>query len=203
MGLNARSPVVQHLKKKLRMKLEYLNSIKNQFEYYKSVGEKTFAQLDEKDFFWQFNEESNSIAIVVNHLSGNMKSRWTDFLTFDGEKEWRNRDLEFESVIKTREQLFSKWNDGWKCLFDALNSINIENFDTEIFIRNQSHSVLEAINRQFAHYSYHIGQITYIGRMIKGSEWKSLTIPKGNSLDFNKDKFSKGKHGGHFSDDLK
>ena len=82
------------------MKLEYLNSIKNQFEYYKSVGEKTFAQLDEKDFFWQFNKESNSIAIVVNHLSGNMKSRWTDFLTFDGEKEWRNRDLEFESVIK-------------------------------------------------------------------------------------------------------
>ena len=185
------------------MKLEYLNSIKNQFEYYKSVGEKTFAQLDEKDFFWQFNKESNSIAIVVNHLSGNMKSRWTDFLTFDGEKEWRNRDLEFESVIKTKEQLFSKWNDGWKCLFDALNSANIETFDTEIFIRNQSHSILEAINRQFAHYSYHIGQIAYIGRMIKGSEWKSLTIPKGNSSDFNKEKFSKGKHGGHFSDDLK
>ena len=150
-----------------------------------------------------FNEESNSIAIVVNHLSGNMKSRWTDFLTFDGEKEWRNRDLEFESVIKTKEQLFSKWNDGWKCLFDALNSVNIEDFDTEIFIRNQSHSILEAINRQFAHYLYHIGQIAYIGRVIKVSEWKSLTIPKGNSSDFNKEKFSKGKHGGHFSDDLK
>ncbi|GHC66711.1 DUF1572 family protein [Ulvibacter litoralis] len=187
----------------MRIELEYLNSIKKQFEYYKSVGEKTFAQLDEKDFFWQFNEESNSIAIIVNHLSGNMKSRWTDFLTSDGEKEWRNRDLEFESVIKTKEQLISKWNDGWKCLFDALNSVNKENFDTEIFIRNQSHSILEAINRQFAHYSYHIGQIAFIGRMIKGTEWKSLTIPKGNSSDFNKEKFSKGKHGGHFSDDLK
>ncbi len=91
----------------MRMELEYLNSIKKQFEYYKSVGEKTFAQLDEF-FFWHFNEESNSIAIIVNHLSGNMKSRWTDFLTSDGEKEWRNRDLEFESVIKTKEQLFSK-----------------------------------------------------------------------------------------------
>ncbi|WP_139855013.1 DUF1572 family protein [Aequorivita sinensis] len=185
------------------MELEYLNSIKKQFEYYKSVGEKTFDQLDEDDFFWQFNEESNSIAIIVNHIWGNMKSRWTDFLTSDGEKEWRNRDLEFESVIKTKDELLSKWNDGWKCLFDALNSVNRENFETEIFIRNQAHSILEAINRQYAHYSYHVGQIVYVGRMIKGTEWKSLTIPKGKSSEFNKTKFSKGKHDGHFSDDLK
>ena len=185
------------------MELEYLNSIKKQFEYYKSVGERTFDQLDENDFFWQFNEESNSIAVIVNHLYGNMKSRWTDFLTSDGKKEWRNRDLEFESVIKTKNELLTKWNDGWECLFDALNSINKENFDTEIYIRNQAHSIIEAVNRQFAHYSYHIGQIVYIGRMIKGSEWKSLTIPKGKSSDFNSDKFSKGKHGGHFSDDVK
>ncbi|MCG2461448.1 DUF1572 domain-containing protein [Flavobacteriaceae bacterium F89] len=185
------------------MELEYLNSIKKQFEYYKSVGEKTFDQLEEDDLFWQFNEESNSIAIIVNHLSGNMKSRWTDFLTADGEKEWRNRDLEFESVIKTKDELLSKWNDGWKCLFDALNSVNKENFGTEIFIRNQAHSILEAINRQFAHYSYHMGQIVYVGRMIKGTEWKSLTIPKGKSSEFNNAKFSKGKHGGHFSDDIK
>lgn len=185
------------------MESEYLQSIKKQFEYYKSVGERTFDQLDEKDFFWQFNEESNSIAIIVNHLWGNMKSRWTDFLTSDGEKEWRNRDLEFEPVIKTKEELLTKWNDGWECLFDALNSINEDTFDTEIYIRNQSHSIIEAINRQFAHYSYHIGQIVYIGRMIKGSEWESLTIPKGKSSDFNQAKFSKGKHGGHFSDDLK
>lgn len=184
------------------MTAEYLNSIKKQFEYYKSVGEKTFNQLDENNLFWQFNQESNSIAITVNHLWGNMKSRWTDFLTSDGEKEWRNRDLEFESVIKTKEELFEKWNDGWKCLFDALDMINDKNFNTKIYIRNQEHSIIEAINRQLAHYSYHIGQIVYVGRMIKGSEWKSLTIQKGKSKEFNKKKFFKGKHKGHFSDDL-
>ena len=137
------------------MEADYLNSVKKQFEYYKSVGEKTFDQLDEKDLFWQYNEESNSIAIVVNHLWGNMKSRLTDFLTSDGEKEWRNRNLEFESVIKTKDELLEKWNDG--CLFDALDSVTKENFETKIYIRNQEHSILEAINRQFTHYPYHIG----------------------------------------------
>ncbi len=132
-----------------------------------------------------------------------MKSRWTDFLTTDGEKEWRNRDLEFESVIKSKEELLNKWNEGWRCVFDALNSVNKENFTNVIYIRNQSHSIIEAFNRQFAHYSYHIGQIVYVGRMIKGPEWKGLTIPKGNSSEFNKTKFSKGKHGGHFFDDIK
>ena len=185
------------------MKNEYQNSVKKQFEYYKSVGEKTFDQLDESDLFWQFYEESNSIAIIVNHLWGNMKSRWTEFLTSDGEKEWRNRDLEFESAIKNRKKLIEKWNEGWECLFDALNSVNDENFDKKVYIRNQEHSIIEAINRQLAHYSYHVGQIVYVGRMIKGSEWKSLTIPKGKSTEFNKEKFSKGKHKGHFSDDLK
>lgn len=185
------------------MKTEYLKSVKNQFEYYKSVGEKTFAQLDNKDLFWQFNEETNSIAIIVNHLWGNMKSRWTDFLTTDGEKEWRDRDLEFESIIKTKDEFLEKWNEGWKYLFDALDSVNEDNFETKVYIRNQEHSILEAINRQFAHYSYHIGQIVSISKMIKGSEWSSLTIPKGNSIKFNKEKFSKGKHKGHFSYDLK
>lgn len=185
------------------MKEQYLNSITKQFEYYKSVGEKTFSQLEEKDLLWQFNPESNSIAIIVNHLSGNMKSRWTDFLTSDGEKEWRNRDMEFESVIKTKPELLEKWEDGWECLFTAINSINGDNFKTEIYIRNQAHSIIEAINRQLSHYSYHIGQIVYIGRMLKAEKWKSLTIPKGKSSDFNKDKISKGKHKGHFSDDLK
>lgn len=184
------------------MKIQYLNSVRKQFEYYKSLGEKTIDQLNEKDLFWQYNEESNSIAITVNHLWGNMKSRWTDFLTTDGEKEWRNRDLEFESIIKSKVELISKWNDAWNCLFEALASINNENFDTKVYIRNQEHSIIEAINRQLAHYSYHIGQIVYIGKMIKGSEWKSLTIPKGKSTQFNQDKFSKGKHKGHFSDDI-
>ncbi|UXP31192.1 DUF1572 domain-containing protein [Reichenbachiella agarivorans] len=185
------------------MKNQYLNSVKRQFEYYKSVGEKTFDQLDQQNLLWQYDEGSNSIAITVNHLWGNMKSRWTDFLVSDGEKEWRNRDSEFESVIKTKEELIEKWNEGWKCLFDALDTINQDNFETKVYIRNQEHSVLDAINRQLAHYSYHIGQIVYIGKMIKGDEWKSLSIPKGKSTVFNEEKFSRGKHKGHFSDDLK
>ncbi len=185
------------------MELEYLASIKKQFEYYKSVGEKTFAQLNDRDFFWQYNQESNSIAITVNHLWGNMLSRWTDFLTSDGEKEWRKRDLEFEDVIKTKEELLTKWNEGWQCLFKALDSVNENNQNTKVFIRNQEHTIEDAVYRQLAHYAYHIGQIVYVGRMIKANKWTSLTIPKGESSAFNQKKFSKGKHSGHFSDDLK
>lgn len=185
------------------MKTKYLNSIKKEFNYYKSLGERTFDQLAEKDLFWQFNEESNSIAIIVNHISGNMKSRWTDFLTSDGEKIWRNRDMEFETVIKSKLELIRKWEDGWQCLFLALDSINDQNFNAKVYIRNQEHSIMEALNRQLAHYTYHIGQIVYIGKMLKGKEWQSLSIPRGKSNDFNDKKFSLGKHKGHFSDDLK
>jgi len=185
------------------MKNEYLNSVKKQFEYYKWVGEKTFGQLDDKNLYWQFSKESNSIAIIVNHIWGNMKSRWTNFLLSDGKKKWRKRDLEFESVIKTKTELFEKWNEGWKFLFNALDSIDEENFEMKVYIRNQEHSILEAVNRQLAHYSYHIGQIVFIGKMIKGDKWKSLTILKGKSKEFNKEKFLKGKHKGYFFDDLK
>lgn len=181
----------------------YPRSVKKLFQYYKSQGEKTFEQLTEKDLFWQYNEQSNSIAVIVNHLWGNMKSRWTDFLTSDGEKPWRERDMEFEQVILTKTALLEKWEDGWNCLFDALDSINEENLGTTVFIRNQAHTVPDAVNRQLAHYASHIGQIVYIGKMIKGKDWKTLSIPKGQSSGFNQKKFSKGKHGGHFSDDLK
>ena len=181
---------------------DYINSCKKQFEYYKSLAEKTLEQLTEDDLFWQYNEVSNSIAITMNHLAGNMKSRWTNFLTTDGEKPWRNRESEFESP-NSKDALIEHWNEGWQCLFDALDTIDETNFDTKIFIRNQEHSIMEAINRQLAHYPYHVGQIVYIGRMIKGNDWKSLSIPKGESGAYNKDKFSKGKHGGHFTDDLK
>jgi len=184
------------------MKTDYLISVRKQFEYYKLLGERTFEQLEEKDLFWQFNEQSNSIAITVNHLWGNMLSRWTDFLTSDGEKEWRNRDLEFESVITTKAELLEKWNEGWNCLFTALDSIDEDNFETIIYIRNQGHSIVEAINRQLAHYAYHTGQIVYTGRMIKGESWTSLSIPKGKSADFNKEKFAKGKHKAHFTDEV-
>jgi len=125
-----------------------------QFEYYKSLGEKTFHQLTEADLFWQYNNESNSIAIIVNHLHGNMLSRWTDFLNSDGEKEWRKRDQEFEDIIKSKDQLIEKWNSGWGCLFEALNSINDANFEQLVYIRNQGHTITEAILRQLAHYSY-------------------------------------------------
>jgi len=181
----------------------YLNSVKKQFEYYKILGEKTFDQLADEELFWHYNEESNSIAITVNHLYGNMMSRWTDFLTSDGEKEWRNRDAEFEDIIKTRAELLDKWNEGWACLFEALNSVNEENFESKIFIRKQSHSIVEAFNRQMMHYAYHIGQIVYIGRMIKAEKWQSLSIAKGKSKEFNALKQEKGKHQGHFTDDIK
>ena len=185
------------------MEENYLNSVIKQFEYYKILGEKTFAQLNIEELLWQYNEESNSIAVMVNHIWGNMKSRWTDFLISDGEKAQRNRDLEFESVIKSKAELLEKWNDGWHCLFEALRSVNKDNFQTEIFIRNQSHSIIEAVNRQMMHYAYHIGQIVYVGRMIKGENWQSLSIPKGKSKEFNADKFSQGKHKGHFTDEIK
>lgn len=185
------------------MEKSYLTSVKKLFEYYKGLAERTMEQLEERDLFWQYNSESNSIAIIANHLSGNMKSRWTDFLTSDGEKEWRDRDQEFEAVIKTREQLITAWNEGWACLFEGLDSINEGNFNTQVYIRNQAHSIPDALNRQLAHYSSHIGQMVFLGKMIKSSDWKTLSIAKGKSKEFNQVKFSKGKHDGHFSDDVK
>lgn len=182
------------------MKLNYLQSIRQQFEYYKMLGERTFDQLEDEDLFWQYNPESNSIAITVNHLWGNMLSRWTDFLTSDGEKEWRQRDAEFEDLIQNREQMMKKWNAGWDCLFTALDSINENNFDTVIYIRNMGHTIVEAINRQLAHYAYHIGQIVYVGRMIRGSEWESLSIPKGGSKAYNAEKFAQPKRKEHFTE---
>lgn len=181
----------------------YISSAQKQFQYYKSLGDKTFAQLSEEDLFYQYNPESNSISIIVNHLNGNMLSRWTNFLNSDGEKEWRQREQEFEDLIKTRSQLIEKWEAGWKCLFDALESVNEGNFQDPIYIRNQAHTIAEAINRQMMHYAYHIGQIVYLGRMIKGSEWTSLSIPKGGTAAFNQEKFEKGKHEGHFTDDFR
>ena len=181
----------------------YLNSTIKQFEYYKSLGDKTIAQLAEADIHEKLSAQSNSIAIIVNHLWGNMMSRWTNFLSEDGEKEWRNRDLEFEDQIKTKEQLIDKWEQGWMCLFEALYAITPSNFERPIYIRNQKHTITEAINRQMSHYAYHLGQIVFIGKCIKESNWNSLSIPKGSSASFNDAKFQKGKHDGHFTDDIK
>lgn len=180
---------------------DFLTSTKRQFEYYKQLGDKTFDQVQDEKLFYRFNQDSNSIAIIVQHLWGNMLSRWTDFLTTDGEKEWRQRDAEFEDVVKTREELLKKWNEGWNCLFSTLNSLSEEDFSKTVYIRNQGHSVMEAINRQLAHYPYHIGQMVYIAKMLAGNNWESLSIPKNKSNDYNTEKFSLPKHNEHFTEE--
>lgn len=184
------------------MSEEYINGVIKQFEYYKMLGEKTFSQLKDQDLFWKYNEDSNSIAIIVNHLSGNMLSRWTDFLNSDGEKPWRNRDNEFEETIHDKESLLMAWNKGWNCLLDTLESLKHEDLSKIIFIRNEGHTIVEAINRQLAHYPYHIGQIVFIGKMVTNNNWLSLSIPKGNSQIYNDNKFLKAKEITHFTDEF-
>ncbi|WP_312902447.1 DUF1572 family protein [Chryseobacterium taichungense] len=157
------------------------------FEYYKNLGDKSFTQLSEDQLFWQFNEESNSIAIIVKHIAGNMLSRWSDFLTADGEKPWRNRDEEFVNSFSTKDEVLEYWESGWKCLFDALNQINDENLHSIIYIRNEPHTVLDAVLRQLTHYPYHVGQIVYIAKMMKDHDWKTLSITRNKSEDFNSD----------------
>ena len=181
---------------------DYIESVIQQMLYYKKIAEKTFAQLPDEQLFWQYNEASNSVATLVKHLSGNMLSRWTDFLTTDGEKEWRNRDAEFENDIKSRQQLMDVWDDGWKCLISSLNSITDADLERIVYIRNQGHTVAEAINRSLAHYPYHIGQIVFIGKMVRDAKWYSLTIPKGGSQQFNENKFSTPKHLEHFTQEF-
>jgi Protein of unknown function (DUF1572) len=180
----------------------FLTSAIKQFEYYKSLGDNTFNQLTFDELQKEFAEDSNSISIIVKHLVGNMLSRWTHFLTEDGEKSWRQRDSEFESTYTSKEALISDWNKGWKCLFDALNQLNEVDLEHIIYIRNQGHTITEAINRQLAHYPYHVGQIVFLGKLIKGKDWQSLSIPKGTSMKYNEEKFSKEKGRRHFTDDL-
>ena len=175
------------------MTSSYLPSVIQRFEQYKLLAEKAFEQTTDEKLFWQFNAESNSIAIIMKHLSGNMLSRFTDFLSTDGEKKWRKRDAEFENTLLTKDELLQQWNAGWQCLFQALNALSEQDLGKEIFIRNQSHSVMDAINRQLAHYSYHIGQIVFIAKLLNDNSWKSLSIPKGKSDEFNKEKFSQPK----------
>jgi hypothetical protein len=172
---------------------DYLASAKKQFAYYKSLGEKTFAQLQDEQLFWKYNPESNSVATIVKHLTGNMLSRWTDFLTSDGEKEERKRDDEFENDIKDREQLMMVWNEGWQCLFFALDSLDAADLLKKITIRQEPYSAMDAINRQLAHYAYHVGQIVYIGKMACNDDWTSLTIPRGKSKEFNSAKIAEAK----------
>jgi len=166
----------------------YIPSAINQFTQYKTLAEKTIIQVPDEKINWQYNPETNSIAIIVKHLSGNMLSRFTDFLSSDGEKKWRNRDGEFENEILSRDQLMVVWDKGWNCLFSVLNVLTENDLTKKVLIRNEEHTVMEAINRQLTHYASHIGQIIYIGKMVCNADWKTLSIPRNASAEFNKEK---------------
>lgn len=179
----------------------YLESVKKQFLYYKMLGQKAMDQLEPEQLFVTTNEDTNSIATIIKHISGNMLSRWTDFLTSDGEKEWRNRDSEFENDLQSKEEVLAVWNKGWDCLENALNTLKPEQLAEIIYIRNEGHTVIEAINRQLAHYPYHIGQIVFYAKQLKTSHWNSLSIPKNKSGNYNAEKFAKEKEIKNFTDD--
>jgi len=164
---------------------EFINASIRRMKYYKELGEKTFEQLNDADFHFQPSSESNSIAVMIQHIVGNMLSRFTNFLTEDGEKDWRNRDDEFEVHNYSKQQLIDLWNKGWKCFLDVLESLKEDDLIKTITIRKEQLNVTDAIIRQLAHYPYHIGQIVYVGRLIKNETWKNLSIPKGNSQAFN------------------
>ena len=179
----------------------YLNSAISQFKYYQILGDKTIAQLSEEHLFVQNSEVENSIGVIINHLWGNRMFRWTDFKTADGEKEFRKRDQEFETVIITKEELLNKWDEGWNCLFGALESLKRDELEDVIYIRNQGHNIVEAINRQLSHYSYHLGQIVLLGKIAKKKDWESLSISKADSKNYNQEKFSKEKKKTHFTEE--
>jgi hypothetical protein len=180
---------------------QYLESAKKQFLYYKTLAEKAMDQIQEEQLFVSLHDDTNSIAIIVKHLKGNMLSRWTDIFTSDGEKPWRNRDDDFQDSYTSKAELLENWNAGWNCFFATLNYLKPEDLSRIIYIRNEGHTVMEAINRQLAHYSYHIGQIVFYAKLLKNSQWESLSIPKNKSTDYNSRKFSEDKQIKNFTDE--
>jgi hypothetical protein len=171
----------------------YLQTVQTRLKDYKSLGDKTFAQLGDSELFYAPDTVSNSIAVIVRHMAGNMHSRWTNFLTEDGEKPWRDRDSEFEMETVSRENLLSVWEKGWEVFLSTIASLSEEDLAKTITIRGQALPVIDAINRQLGHYSYHVGQIVYLGRMIRGESWSSLSIPKGASGTYNSQMMDKKK----------
>jgi uncharacterized damage-inducible protein DinB len=170
------------------MALEFTTShLKDSTEvlrYYKRLAERAIAQVPDEALFAAPDSESNSIAIIVKHLAGNMRSRFTDFFTSDGEKPDRKRDTEFEAPPKTRAELMAMWEAGWQHVFDALTPLTDADLNRKIYIRSEAHSVTQAINRQMAHYAYHVGQIVYVAKHFAGAKWTALTIPRGKSEEF-------------------
>ena len=165
---------------------DFIETSTRRLKYYKELGEKTFEQLSDADFHFTPNEESNSIAVIIRHLHGNMLSRWTNFLEEDGEKEWRRRDEEFANTRHTREELLAFWEAGWVCFLNAIIPLTKKELKGTITVRGESLTVIDAINRQLAHYPYHVGQIVFIGKLIKNTGWKNLSIPRGSSHAYNK-----------------
>ncbi len=169
----------------------YLESAQKRLLYYKTLGDKTFEQLNGEQLHWQPAGAPNSIYLIVKHIHGNMLSRWTDFLTTDGEKPGRDRDAEFVETSATKEEILAMWTAGWDCMMKAISSLTADDLEKTVYIRKEPHAVLDAINRQVSHIPYHVGQIVYIGKMIRGDNWESLSIPKGQSQQYNQEKFGK------------
>ncbi len=163
----------------------YLDSARAEFIRLKALGDKTFVQLSEPDFHFKPDAESNSIALIIQHICGNMISRWTDFLATDGEKPTRNRDKEFEERVQNKVEILESWETGWKVFIDTLNSLTADDMMKIVTIRGEEHTVIQAINRQLSHYGYHIGQIVYLAKHIRSAEWKTLSIAKNRSEEFN------------------
>lgn len=170
---------------------EYLKAIQRRFHSIKKLGDDSLAQLSEEHIRWHPNEQSNSISIIVKHMHGNMLSRWTDFLTTDGEKETRNRDEEFNDAYGTKIEVNSLWEEGWAVVLTALAALQPADLGKTVTIRGEVHSVIDAIERQLAHYAYHVGQIVYIGKQTQGADWKVLSIPLGKSQEYSKEMLKK------------
>lgn len=175
----------------INLEKTYLQVVIDRFTAIKKQGDKTLSRLSKEEIHWTYNEASNSVAVIVKHLSGNMVSRWTDFLTSDGEKSYRNRDGEFEDDISSKQELHDSWEEGWKTLLNTLNNLKEEDLLKNIYIRGEQHTVLEAIERQMAHYASHVGQIVYVGKQLKGESWDSLSVPKGRSQEYLADMLQK------------
>ena len=182
--------------------LNYLDSVRKLFQYYRELGDKALAQIGDEHIHWHPSPESNSVAVIVKHLSGNMLSRFTDFLTTDGEKPWRDRDAEFEDDYADKAELLAAWNAGWECFFKAVNPLTENDLDKIVYIRNQGHTVMEALSRQLCHYPYHVGQLVYLCRILAAEHWQSLSIAKGASQAFNDEKFAQEKQRTFFADKL-
>jgi hypothetical protein len=163
----------------------YLEDSRELFRYYKGLAERAMAQVADEQLFVAIDEEANSIAIIVKHMAGNMRSRWTDFLTTDGEKPDRDRDMEFAAPPATREAVLQMWEDGWAHVFRALEPLSDADLGRTVTIRGEAHSVMQAINRQVAHYANHVGQIVLLAKHFAGVGWQSLTVPRNRSAEFN------------------